>query len=111
MNCSRNSISGPYSFRREKTISKYPVSSSSDLMCDSHFIGSAEGSFTRCIATAVSAAYAENPPAISRDANDDYLVILARQVGVTLVSGDPDLTVPGLALTPREFLEGLLTSG
>jgi putative PIN family toxin of toxin-antitoxin system len=52
-----------------------------------------------------------DPPSVSRDASDDYLVVLARQTGVQLVSGDPDLTVPGLALTPREFLDGLLASG
>jgi putative PIN family toxin of toxin-antitoxin system len=49
-----------------------------------------------------------DPPPVSRDANDDYLVVLARQAGVDLVSGDPDLTVPGLAVEPREYLDELL---
>jgi hypothetical protein len=53
----------------------------------------------------------EDPPSVSRDASDDYLVVLARQTGVQLVSGDPDLTVPGLALRPREFLDDLLAGG
>ena len=52
-----------------------------------------------------------NPPAVSRDASDDYLVALARRAGAQLVSGDADLTVPGLALIPQKFLEGLLASG
>jgi putative PIN family toxin of toxin-antitoxin system len=53
----------------------------------------------------------ENRPSVSRGANDDYLVVLARQAGVDLVSGDPDLTVPGLAVRPREYLDELLGDG
>ena len=49
-----------------------------------------------------------DPPHLSRDASDDYLVVLAGQAAVQLVSGDPDLTRPGLALSPRQFLDDLL---
>jgi len=36
-----------------------------DLICDNHFIGGAEGSFTLNSAAAVSAAYEQNPPAMA----------------------------------------------
>jgi predicted nucleic acid-binding protein len=52
-----------------------------------------------------------DPPAVSRDASDDYLVALALRAGAQLVSGDPDLTVPGLALMPRDFLDSLRAGG
>ncbi|MDP8930421.1 MAG: putative toxin-antitoxin system toxin component, PIN family, partial [Actinomycetota bacterium] len=50
-------------------------------------------------------------PAVSRDPDDDYLVVLARSANVALVSGDQDLTRLELSdlhvLTPREFLDAL----
>jgi hypothetical protein len=52
-----------------------------------------------------------DPPAVSRDANDDYLVALARQAGLDLASGDPDLREPSLAVEPRQYLNELLPRG
>ena len=49
-----------------------------------------------------------DPPPVGRDASDDYLVIMAHQAGADLISGDADLTVPGLAVGPREYLDALL---
>lgn len=51
------------------------------------------------------------PPAVTRDPNDDYLVALAREAGAfALVSGDRhlvELDIRPPVLTPRELL-GLL---
>lgn len=52
-----------------------------------------------------------DPPTVSRDANNDYLVALARQGGVDPVSGDPDLAEPSLAVEPRQYLKQLLPRG
>jgi uncharacterized protein len=53
-----------------------------------------------------------DPPPVTRDPGDDYLVALAVRAGAdVLVSGDSDLTGPKIAgvtvLTPRAFLERL----
>ncbi len=55
-----------------------------------------------------------DPPAISPDRDDDYLIALARSSEAdALVSGDTDVTgleLPSLpVLTPRELLDRLLT--
>lgn len=55
------------------------------------------------------------PPSVSRDRDDDYLVALARTARAdALVSGDADLTDLDLTdlpvLTPRQFLEQLVAA-
>lgn len=55
---------------------------------------------------------AEQPPSVSRDPDDDYLVALAQAAGAAaIVSGDADLLaleVPGVRVqSPREFVEAL----
>lgn len=69
-------------------------------------------------ALAQEAIAVEDPPSsaerITRDPNDDYLVLLARVAGAeAIVSGDPDLTMMALdppVVTPAEFLQRLGTS-
>lgn len=52
-----------------------------------------------------------SPERLTRDPNDDYLILLARAAGaVAIVSGDPDLTTVALeppVVTPAAFLEQL----
>ena len=53
---------------------------------------------------------ADDPPRISPDPGDDYLISPARESEAVLVSGDSDLLslAPGLPVfTPRKFLEWL----
>lgn len=63
-------------------------------------------------ALAETVADVADPPAVSRDPNDDYLVAVARATGATaIVSGDADLLGvenPGVAIVaPREFVASL----
>ena len=55
-----------------------------------------------------------SPEPLTRDPNDDYLVLLARAAGAeAIVSGDPDLTTVELdppAVTPAVFLQQLARS-
>jgi uncharacterized protein len=71
------------------------------------------------IALGQEAVAVDDPPPssqrLTRDPDDDYLVLLARAAGAeAIVSGDPDLTTVTLdppVVTPAEFLRLLASSG